>query len=495
MVTHVVHLIGVLPLIRWARQADTRDFCPPWLLQSVQYKKCFRHQPPTRFFPIAQQAGQAVVTRRLSLNKCLCLACVILFSRVFYLSQLPILKCCAQGCHFPRKKYSAEHETDGNMDSFRRNSVCFAERKTLGIPFRSIPRKTKKFGIPFRTISLKANHSELRNFVPNHSAEDKMVWTHIQRQAALHNCLPRLVGDGDKQPPPSSFLQLCWLFRQTSFFRGIPSVPFRTSRHTEFRGITKTVPSLFCGICSERNFLKVWWHAATLFIYFYMNRADIQYFIYTTRRSTTLVVLIAFRSVEGLLWGAEPRFEPGPAVQQAGALLSEPHRTLGATPHPIRWQPQLCLYAGEEVWLYNTPISEDCLYLSVTRPAHKSATPLPVMVGLLRFHREERLGEREGRLVVVPPVLAGQSAVYSCPWENNLISPNILLDLYCGSLLHNLLYNLKFPTVFQLVFENPTGKNSNIFYDFINIPKYIASKKGNRNKYILAYLPKCQHTV
>ncbi len=44
--------------------------------------------------------------------------------------------------------------------------------------------------------------------------------------------------------------------------------------------------------------------------------------------STTLVVLIAFRSVEGLLWGAEPRFELGPAVQQAGALLSEPHRTL-----------------------------------------------------------------------------------------------------------------------------------------------------------------------
>jgi hypothetical protein len=25
-------------------------------------------------------------------------------------------------------------------------------------------------------------------------------------------------------------------------------------------------------------FLKVWWHHATLFIYFYINRADIQYF-------------------------------------------------------------------------------------------------------------------------------------------------------------------------------------------------------------------------
>ncbi len=36
-------------------------------------------------------------------------------------------------------------------------------------------------------------------------------------------------------------------------------------------------------------FLKVWWHAATIFIYFYINRADIQYFIYTTRRAPLLL--------------------------------------------------------------------------------------------------------------------------------------------------------------------------------------------------------------
>ncbi len=41
-----------------------------------------------------------------------------------------------------------------------------------------------------------------------------------------------------------------------------------------------------------------------------------------------------FRSVDGLLWGAEPRFELGPSLQQADALLSEPRRTLRATPHP-----------------------------------------------------------------------------------------------------------------------------------------------------------------
>ncbi len=34
-----------------------------------------------------------------------------------------------------------------------------------------------------------------------------------------------------------------------------------------------------------------------------------------------------FRSVKGLLWGAEPRFELGPALQQGDALLFEPRRT------------------------------------------------------------------------------------------------------------------------------------------------------------------------
>jgi hypothetical protein len=57
-------------------------------------------------------------------------------------------------------------------------------------------------------------------------------------------------------------------FRKLIFFRGIPfrSVPFRVTewtlpRHSEshgmstlFRGITKTVPSLFRGIFSEQNF-------------------------------------------------------------------------------------------------------------------------------------------------------------------------------------------------------------------------------------------------
>jgi hypothetical protein len=52
-------------------------------------------------------------------------------------------------------------------------------------------------------------------------------------------------------------------------------------------------------------------------------------FIYITRQEPLLVVFIASaRSVEGLLWGAEPRFELGPALQQANALLIAPRQIL-----------------------------------------------------------------------------------------------------------------------------------------------------------------------
>jgi hypothetical protein len=63
------------------------------------------------------------------------------------------------------------------------------------------------------------------------------------------------------------------------------------------------------------------------FIYFYINRVDIQcLYIYTTRR-VPYCCPRGFRSVEGLLWGAESRFELWPALQQADALLYEPRRT------------------------------------------------------------------------------------------------------------------------------------------------------------------------
>jgi hypothetical protein len=74
---------GVFPwLARWTCCAGTRDFCPAWLLWLAQYKilqyfftaHCF-----TSFVPNAQQASQAVMSRRLSLNMCLWLSPFISF--------------------------------------------------------------------------------------------------------------------------------------------------------------------------------------------------------------------------------------------------------------------------------------------------------------------------------------------------------------------------------------------------------------------------------
>jgi hypothetical protein len=72
-------------------------------------------------------------------------------------------------------------------------------------------------------------------------------------------------------------------------------------------------------------FLKVWWQAATLFIYFTLSEHTYNIYIYNSLR-TASCNLHRFCSVEGLLWGAEPRFELGPALQQADALLFVPRR-------------------------------------------------------------------------------------------------------------------------------------------------------------------------
>ncbi len=74
---------------------------------------------------------------------------------------------------FREKKYSAEHGTDGNFDSFRRNSVFFrgSENARNSVPSHSTEdEKSSEFrSEPFRR---REKHSELRNFVSNHSADD-----------------------------------------------------------------------------------------------------------------------------------------------------------------------------------------------------------------------------------------------------------------------------------------------------------------------------------
>jgi hypothetical protein len=50
-----------------------------------------------------------------------------------------------------------------------------AEQETLGLSFRANPREIKNLGIPFGTTYRREKHWELRNFVLNHSAGDKML--------------------------------------------------------------------------------------------------------------------------------------------------------------------------------------------------------------------------------------------------------------------------------------------------------------------------------
>ncbi len=72
-------------------------------------------------------------------------------------------------------------------------------------------------------------------------------------------------------------------------------------------------------------FLKVWWHAASLFIYYYINRAYIQYFIYYTRRMPFLISSL-------LLLGRGP-----PLGCRAQACRTASWRAIiWATPHPHR---------------------------------------------------------------------------------------------------------------------------------------------------------------
>jgi hypothetical protein len=76
--------------------------------------------------------------------------------------------------------------------------------------------------------------------------------------------------------------------------------------------------------------------------FFILGEHTYTIYIYNSLRTASCCCLHRFRSVENILWGAEPRFELGPALQQADALLIVPRRTLlchaapcCATPHPI----------------------------------------------------------------------------------------------------------------------------------------------------------------
>jgi hypothetical protein len=102
--------------------------------------------------------------------------------------------------------------------------------------------------------------------------EKKFLWHRLKRQRRLIKtlffvqCLRWRLHWNEAFVYEKSLLLLCWLFRQTSFFRAIPFpfVPNLVMGYSEthgnprnehfFRGITNTVLSLFRGFFSERNF-------------------------------------------------------------------------------------------------------------------------------------------------------------------------------------------------------------------------------------------------
>ncbi len=68
--------------------------------------------------------------------------------------------------------------------------------------------------------------------------------------------------------------------------------------------------------------------------FFYIHFTLIEHtnnnYIYTTRAA--LVFPHSFRLVAGLLWGAEPRFELGPALQQAALSHAAPYHLYSLQP-------------------------------------------------------------------------------------------------------------------------------------------------------------------
>jgi hypothetical protein len=82
-------------------------------------------------------------------------------------------------------------------------------------------------------------------------------------------------------------------------------------------------------------FFKVWWPNATLFAFIFLYTVDT--FIHHSFIHKHLLRPISISSQLSAQWaeppwGAEPRFELGPALQQASALPTEPHCTL-TEPH------------------------------------------------------------------------------------------------------------------------------------------------------------------
>ncbi len=75
----------------------------------------------------------------------------------------------------PRNRNLSEFRSEtfqGRENNSEFRSVEQKQKHTLGIRFRTLPRKRKQLGIPFRGTKIETN---CRNSVPNHAAEEKQL--------------------------------------------------------------------------------------------------------------------------------------------------------------------------------------------------------------------------------------------------------------------------------------------------------------------------------
>ncbi len=118
-----------------------------------------------------------------------------------------------------------------------------------------------------------------------------------------------------------------WEWHSTSWACSLPSMPSTDSDSRYWHSIKAPM--------SSQKEIKVWWHDATLFfflfvLYFHKFRPLHSYSTFIRSDSPRfLSISSSLVSSEGKPpYGAKPRIELGPALQQADALPSELRRTL-----------------------------------------------------------------------------------------------------------------------------------------------------------------------
>jgi hypothetical protein len=124
--------------------------------------------------------------------------------------------------------------------------------------------------------------------------------------------------------------------------------------------------------------LKVWWHAATLFIYFTITEHTYNIFIYNTRRLPLLISSLLPLG-RGPPLGCRAEIRTRLAIQQADALLSEPRCTL-ATP-----QLRNCFEISQLFFFFSSKDVIRLLQVSYSMHYRETASPFLKVFGEKMF--------------------------------------------------------------------------------------------------------------